>query len=428
MTRVPRPSARLLSDGAYVAAGQALSAVGAVAGIRLLTELVSPATFGAVTLAIGVGTLAINVACTPVTQAAIHFHPAFAAEGRLAVLTHALRRALARAATWLAAAGLAGGVAWMLAGDAEPGVLAAVAALVVVDGLRALQMALLNAGRQHRRYAAWSAAEAVLRPLAAAAAVLALGGTPLVVVLAYLATSVLLLAVFTDRTPPAAVPAADPALEQRIWRYALPLVPLGAVGWVNGLGDRYIIAGALTVADAGIYAAAYGLVSRPFLMLGQTVELTLRPLYQAAVTAGDTPRADRLLRTWFLAVSSAGLAGVAVVAVASGLLARLLLGPEFRSGAALMPWIAAGYALIIVAHVFERVCFAYGRTRWVLVIQTGSAVAGLAATLVGALGWGLQGAAVAVPVYFAVQLGLSVVAAWDTRRRALGPPAGAAAA
>ncbi len=427
MTGVPRLPARLLSDGGYVAAGQAVSALGAVAGIRLLTELVSPATFGAVTLAIGVGTLAINVACTPVTQAAIHFHPAFAADGRLALLTRTLRQALGRAAAWLAVAGLAAGAAWVVAGDIDPGVLATIAALVAVDGLRALQMALLNAGRQHGRYAAWSAAEAVLRPLAAAAAVLALGGTPVVVLAAYLVTSVLLLLAFTDRSQPADGPAPDPDLEQRIWRYALPLVPLGAVGWVNGLGDRYIIAGVLTVADAGIYAAAYGLVSRPFLMLGQTVELTLRPLYQAAVTAGDTARADRLLRTWFLAVSAAGIAGVAFVAVASGLLARWLLGAEFRGGAALMPWIAAGYALIIVAHVFERVCFAYGRTRWVLVIQTGSAVAGLAATLVGALGWGLQGAAVAVPVYFAVQLGLSVVAAWDTRR-ALAPRAGSAPA
>lgn len=428
MTRVPRPPSRLLSDGGYVAAGQALSALGAVGGIRLLTELVSPATFGAVTLAIGVGTLAINVACTPVTQAAVHFHPAFAADGRLAVLTLMLRRALGRAAGWLAAAGLAGGATWVLAGDANPRVLAAIAALVIVDGLRGLQMALLNAGRQHRRYAAWSAAEAVLRPLTAAAAVLALGGSPVVVLLAYFVTSSLLLAVFTDRSRAVDVAVPDPSLEGRIWRYALPLVPLGAVGWVNGLGDRYIIAGVLTVADAGIYAAAYGLVSRPFLMLGQTVELTLRPLYQAAVTAGDTPRADRLLRTWFLTVTLAGITGVALVAAASGLLAQFLLGAEFRGGAALMPWIAAGYALIIVAHVFERVCFAYGRTRWVLVIQTGSAVAGLAATLVGTLGWGLQGAAMAVPVYFAVQLGLSVVAAWDTRRRALGPRTGAAPA
>ena len=32
-------------------------------------------------------------------------------------------------------------------------------------------------------------------------------------------------------------------------------------------GDRYLIAGLLTLGDLGIYAAAYGLVSRPYLML-----------------------------------------------------------------------------------------------------------------------------------------------------------------
>jgi O-antigen/teichoic acid export membrane protein len=107
-----------------------------------------------------------------------------------------------------------------------------------------------------------------------------------------------------------------------------------------------------------------------------------------------------------------------VVAAASEWLAFLLLGPSFRSGASLMPWIAGGYALIIVAHVFERVCFAYGQTRWVLVIQAAAAAVGMVGTAVGTVGWGLQGAAAAVPLYFAVQLAVSAYAARDTRRRA----------
>jgi Na+-driven multidrug efflux pump len=82
-----------------------------------------------------------------------------------------------------------------------------------------------------------------------------------------------------------------------------------------------------------------------------------------------------------------------------------------------MPWIAAGYALLILAHVFERVCFAHGRTRLVLLVQVSAAVAGVTATLVGTLGWGLDGAARAVPACFLVHLAVAAAAARATHRQ-----------
>ncbi len=414
---MPRLSARILSDGSYVAAGQALSAVGTVAGIRVLTELVTPETFGTVTLAVGVAALAINVACTPITQAGLHFYPAFASSGTAGTLISGLWRAVRRAGAWVSVMLLLGGLAWTLLDDGSAAVVAVVAGLIAVDAARAVELTMMNARRQHGRYAAWWAAEAWGRPLLASLLVWQAGDDPLYVLGAYLVASVLLFGMFRAR-PASPEASADPGLDGRIWTYAMPLVPLGVIGWVNGLGDRYIIGNVLSLADAGVYAATYGLVSRPFLMLGQSVELTIRPIYQEAVMAGDGRRADRLLLAWFAAVVAAGLVGVAVVTVASEWLAFLLLGPAFRSGASLMPWIAGGYALIIVAHVFERVCFAYGQTRWVLVIQASAAAVGMIGTAVGTVGWGLQGAAWAVPLYFAVQLVVSAYAARDTRRRA----------
>jgi O-antigen/teichoic acid export membrane protein len=415
-----RAAHQLLSGGVFVAAGQALAAIGTVAGIRLLTEVLSPETFGTVTLALGIAALAINVGCTPVTQAGLHFFPEFAHRERLVTLRGGLRQALGTAGLWIGGALLAGGAGWISAGGSPAALVAIVAALVGVDALRSLELTFLNAQQRHRRYAAWSVAEAWVRPLAAVLAGLVTGYDAPTVLAAYALASAVLFVVFRDVQAAGPRPAdhgesAD--LAARVRRYALPLVPLGVVGWVNGLGDRYIIGSLLTVADAGVYAASYGLVSRPFLMLGQSIELTIRPVYQAAVTAGDTPRATRLLRTWFTMVLGAGATGVVLTAILQEWLAGLLLGPAFRTGARLMPWIAAGYALLVLAHVFERVCFAHGRTRLVLLVQVSAAVAGVTATLVGTLGWGLDGAARAVPACFLVHLAVATAAARVTHRQ-----------
>ncbi len=143
----------------------------------------------------------------------------------------------------------------------------------------------------------------------------------------------------------------------------MPLVPLGLIGWANGLGDRYLIGGLLGVTEAGVYAAAYGLASRPLLMLGGTIELFVRPIYQSAVSAADHSKASRVLLMWFAAVIGAGAMSVLLIAVLRDELARLLLGAQYRSGAELMPWIAGGYMLLTIAQVFERICYAHARER-----------------------------------------------------------------
>jgi O-antigen/teichoic acid export membrane protein len=109
---------------------------------------------------------------------------------------------------------------------------------------------------------------------------------------------------------------------------------------------------------------------------------------------------------------------VLILCVAHPLVAALLVGKSFRSGSALMPWIGAGYALRATSYVFERVCYAYGETRKVLAIQLCAAVATVVATPVGVIVGGLEGAAIAVPIYFSIQLAAAIWLARGTVRRA----------
>lgn len=427
---------RHLREMAWVILGQAGTAIGALVGMRLLTGQVTPETFGMVSLLVGAAALLVNVSGGPVAQAVMFNHPRLAAAGQAAGLLPAADRTVLRvlwraAPLWLLAGVLA---LWLTPLDVP--MLALLLALFACDAWRTLRLAQLNAARAHARYAAWSSVEAVGRPLLAAAAAWWFGDSAVTVLLAYLLVSTVLAVVIgmRERSAPAATQAPQDAagaaaLRGELWRYALPLVPLGLVSWANGLADRYLIGAVLGVGAAGIYAAAYGLASRPLLMLSGTLELFMRPAYQAAVSRGDGVAARRLFRAWLGLLALAGGLGVALIALWREPITRLLLGADFRAAADLLPWIAAGYALLTLAYVYERTLLARAQTRRVLAVNATTAAVAALATLAGVHFGGVMGAAMAVPAYFGFQLLLTAVVA-RTRPAAVGaaqPAAGGAA-
>jgi len=424
---------RQLAEVCWVIGGQAATALGTLVGVRILTQYLSPDGYGVVSLATGMSTLAISLIATPITQAAIHYYPGVVADGSASELLAAVARCYRAMAPWAALAAVAGGVCYVVWGHGSPVLVVLLGLLFTSDCWRSANLSLLNAARRQERYGLWMAADAWSRPLAASLAVVLVGlahgspglahGSPgqssVAVLASYVVVSACLLVVFSYRLWPAAeeatarAAARAKALDTRMWSYALPLIPLGVISWASTLGDRYIIGGLLGVADAGIYAAVYGLSCLPFLILNGTVEQALRPIYQTAVTRAESARAHRILSIWLAVVVGVSSLGVLLFILGHDLLASLFVGKSYRSAASLMPWIAAGYAIRATSYVFERVCYAYGRTRRVLAIQLCAVVAAVALTPAGVISFGLKGAAMAVPAYFSVQL---AVALWVARR------------
>jgi O-antigen/teichoic acid export membrane protein len=422
---------RRLGEALWIAGGTGTTALGTLVGVRVPTQFLPPPAYGVLSLVLGMSTLAISLFSTPLTQAAIHYFPSVTATGSARAILQSLIRCFRRLAPWIALTVLGTGIAYVTWGHGSATIVILATLLLASDCWRSANLSLLNAARRHHRYISWTFIDTWARPLVGTAVVLTLGPSPQAVLLGYVAVSLVLLAVFSYRLwPPAAAAnsVVDPAsraveprtLDARMWSYALPLIPLGVIAWASNLGDRYIIAGALGVGDAGVYAAVYGLASAPFMLTGGTVELALRPAHQAAVAAGNHERARAIFRTWLLAVVSACTIGVLIFAFAHQTLAALCVGQTYRHASGLMPWIGLGYAIRSASYVFERVCYAYGQTRRVLVIQLCAVAATAVATPSGVFLGGLKGAAIAVPIYFSVQLLTAIVLARRTLRDADG--------
>lgn len=427
MTAIFQRHHRIARETAWVFAGQGAAALATLVGLRVITELVPPVVYGTVALALGVLALAQGLAVGPLMQAVLRYYPDLASSNRTGELRRAAFNALRRPLVISLSALLALATAVAIADAAQVWLALLTLALFAVDVARSVEVTFLNAARQQRAMALLVAADAWLRPIAAVAAVWAWGPHSASVMAGYLIGAALALAIYwaASRTrldhlsTRSASPADTYELMIRLQAYAWPLTALPLIGWVSGQADRYLIGALAGVSAAGIYAALYGLASKPFLMLSASVELALRQPFYARVGANDRRGARAALGAWLGGVLAVAFALWGLFALFHAEIAAVLLAAEYRAHAALMAWIAAGYVLLAAAYVLERVCYAYHDTRGVLLVQAAGAV--LSVVVAAPLVWwyGIEGAAWAVPAYFGAQLLLTTARArraWQQAR------------
>lgn len=378
-----------------------MATVGRLVGAKVLTTLLAPSAFGALALAQGVATLANNFFCAPIVHAAIRFRPDAVRDDRIREFRQVLGRLIAGRIVWAVVALLAGGAIWIygLRRGGSYALFAVLGLFVAVEVMRQLESSLLNAARRQGRFAAWEASDAWAKPAGATAAIAVAGPTATAAMAGIAGATAAVLAGFRRREPAPVGHAPDGPWAERCRRgilaFANPMMPLAILGWLMSYADRYLVGGLTSISEAGVYAAAYGLGSQPFVAFAGVVHASLRPVLFDAVARGETARARKALLTWFLVIGGGSAIGVAVVALAARLLVSLFLGPEFSAGARLLPWIAGAYAVQNVQQVFESVIYARRRTRVLIVMQGIGTVTALSLYLVLIPRLGALGAAMA---------------------------------
>lgn len=402
----------LLSDGVWLTSSQSLAAIGQVVGIRLLTEILSPAVFGEFSLLLGVVALVASGLASPTMQAMLRYYPEYTHQGKGGVVTSIARQQLLKLILWTLPASITGALAALALGWANTIDLGLLIALILVEIARMQYTALLNATGSHRAYGIWAVAEAWGRPVLAWVLVALMGISTTLVLAGFLLASLWILMMmrqFVAHDEAVTVPIAERSeLGDRFWRYTLPLLPLGLLGWLSGMADRYMIGALLSPADVGLYVAIYGLASRPMLMFGGIVETTIRPAYQSALVKGDHRRIHDYLRKWALLILLGSVFAIALAWVAHPWLAYILLGESYRNASYLLPWIVGGYAILALSDIPTRVCYAHAATSQVLMIVLIESISALLMGYVGILYFGLFGAAMAVPLYYGARLVFSI--------------------
>ena len=443
-------SRRLAGEAGWVAIGQVLTGLAGLVSVRLLTEVLTPASYGVLALLLGFTTLAFNFGAWPFIQASMRFR----AEFRLPSASALLRRESTRFLKWgllvVTVVLLVAGVVFGPMADMSIWIGAVLVCVVLADTTRTYETSLLNSARRQKTMVLWRVTDAWMRPLFAVAMVLAFDSGESAVLFGYAIATMTVSLLFarwitlegkaappTNITVPSAEPLSDGVsdlrlhelngsarassdtahIRDRIRSFFLPLLPIAALTWVTAVSDRYLLAGMLDLKSAGLYAAVYAVVSRPYLMVGAFLDVCLRPRLYDAAANGQWKALGRLAVFWAALASGIGVLGLFCFVMLHHFVANLILAAPYRGNTEIMPWIAGGYVLATVAQVFQRLCYAFNRTELVLYGRIVAAISMIAVTIPAIASFGLFGAALAVPIYFGVQLvfsmGIAAVAIRD---------------
>jgi O-antigen/teichoic acid export membrane protein len=406
----------VLRDVTWITAGSVVGAIGTILGLRLITEVTPAETFGNFVLANGLVALCSGVALHPVAQAALRFYPDLERTGSAASLRDVMAAELLRRLVWLFGPfALAALLDTWLQGWLSVGAWAALVAVLFLDAAKTIEVVLRNASGDQAGYAALGAADAVVRPLGAAGCAWLAGPSVESLLWGQWVAGVAIVAFFVARLPRPAF-GSEHSWRRDLRAYAAPLAWTPVLGWVLSLADRYVIASFLGSAAAGIYAAGYGLVSRPMLMLGGIADATLRQRLYGAVARGDGKGKRRVQIAWLGANVGLGLF-VALVLVGSGeWIVGIVLAEAFRAPVLplLLP-LALGHVLILAYQATIRRLYAAGRTREVVLVDGVAGATAVGGACLGALVGGVNGVAWAMPGYASVQVMLALAVAGRSR-------------
>jgi O-antigen/teichoic acid export membrane protein len=398
---------RLFGDAFWALFGQLASAVALLAGTRILTELVTPDIYGQVALLNGFVALGVALFSYPFICAGMRILPECINKGDRAALYRVVAGLTARATALATALLVLGGVTYSYFSNSDVWLFVLAGFLLIVTVRRELGIQLLIGDRKHRGASLWQTSDSILRPVLAISLVVWGGQKAEWVLLGYIAASVisntlwsLVLGARLDKNRPFIITRNFKA---DVWAYALPLIPMELIFWVNGLGDRYVIGYLMTAAEVGLYAATYTIVNEAFNRSAMVLLRIFQPVYFQAYSEGQAREGFRVLWIWIACVVALGIVGVSLVLVTKDWVALLVLAKSYHSAAQLMPAIAIGCALHTLGTVVAQPLLANKRTRLLLLGRICGAVTAAISIPLMVKNYGLIGAAMANPIYFGVE-------------------------
>jgi O-antigen/teichoic acid export membrane protein len=410
---------KIVRDTLWVGGGQVITALARLGALRVLTSLLATDVYGRMALLQGLSVLASTVFIFPFLQGVLRAYPDAARDDRIEAL-----RGIGTRILWLSSAGAAivlfgGGWAWSrYTGDPlTPLTLALLLAILLTEVVKLYETSLLGAARRQAVWSAWTACDAVARPLFAIAAIRLWGPTVDATFLGYAAGGAITNLAFrkwTVRGGDARVSfRSDPwAIRARreFVAFALPLVPMTVAAWVFNSSDRYVLGALHGDASVGEYAAAYAIGTMPFVLFAGIGTNAIRPVLFQAVADGDQGKERRTLVGWLGAFGLSSLVGAILLTMLAPFVARLALGPAFRGAQSLLPWIACAAAIQVSQQILETVLYAHRRTKAVVLVQAVAAAAAISFYLLLVPGMAARGGAIGTLLAAVVSTALTLVA------------------
>jgi O-antigen/teichoic acid export membrane protein len=396
--------AGIKSELAWVIVGQTIAAVAALAGVRIMTGLLSPVAYGELALGTTVSLLIVSSLFGPLTNGINRFYAPAMGMGEIGAYLQAARR-LALSATGIVVIVAICMTTGLVIGRQTRWVPLGLVSLLfaVLSGYNGILSGVQNAARQRSIVALHQGIESWTRVGFAAALVFWLGATSTVSILGYTAGIIVVLAsqyVFFRRireTPGISAPRAN--WHRQILQYSWPFYTWSLFTWAQISSDRWALALFANARDVGLYAALFQLGNNPISMASAMAMQLLAPIfYQRAGDGSDSRRnADISRLGWRFTMLTLGLTGIAVC---GGMLLhtqifQILVAKKYASVSFLLPYMLLASGIFVASQMIELSLMSQMKTKMLIVAKITSALLGITLNFAGAFWYGVKGVVVA---------------------------------
>lgn len=405
---------RLSKEGAWVVLGQAAAVLGALAGVRLLTELLDPAAYGELALGMTAAAAVNQTVMGPLGNGVARFYAPALERGDLGGYLTAVRRLGSGASVIIVCMILLTIAGLLLAGRAQwIGIAIAALVLAALAGYSGILGGIQNAARQRSIVALHQGMESWARFLVAAGLLLWLGATSTVAMAGYAIAGMLVLGsqyVFFRDTVPRDIPAADKQRDwqEQIWKYSWPFGAWGIFSWAQQASDRWALELFATTQEVGLYAALFQLGYYPMSMAaGMSVQFLGPIFYQRAGDASDRRRNEnvRRLSRRLTALTLALTGAVFLIALlVHGQIFRILAAAQYASVSYLLPWMLLAGGIFAAGQTIALDLMSQMKTHTMAAAKIATSSLGVAFNFAGAYFLGIKGIVVASVLFSVVYL------------------------
>ncbi|SRR6266571_2298482 len=396
---------RLGREVFWVGLGQAAAVLGALVGVRVLTELLDPAVYGELALGMTLATLVNQTVLGPLGNGVTRFYAPAVEHGDLGGYLNAVRRLLL-SATGIIVLMIFFAVAGLLIGGRPEWIGIATAALVfaILSGYNSILNGIQNAARQRSIVALHQGMESWARFLVAAGLLLWLGATSTVAMVGYAVAVILVLGsqyVLFRKIVPRHITGADKegSWREQMWKFSWPISIFGMFTWVQLASDRWALELLATTQEVGLYAALFQLGYYPMSMLtGMAMQFLAPILYQRAGDASDDRRNANLNSlSWRLTGLALGVTGAAflVALLFHVQIFRVFVASEYASVSHLLPWVILAGGVFAAGQTIALNLMSKMKTHTMMAAKIMTALLGVTFNFAGAYWYGTTGIVIA---------------------------------
>jgi len=399
---------RLAKEGIWITVGQITVVLGALVLVRVLTELLTPAEFGQLTIDLTFVALFGQVVFGGLSQGITRYYSvAFEKHDLHGYLVASLRLLLYGSGVSIAVCALVAVGIISLGYSHWLEVALAATLLAILYGCNSTLNGIQNAARQRAIVAMHSGLDAWLKIGLAVVLLFWLGTSRVSVILGFAASALLvtLSQLIFLRHNIRALPVGTPPLKVRewvvnVWIYSWPFSTWGVFIWMQQVSDRWALGIYESTQDVGYYAVVFQLGYTPIaLVLGLATTFLAPILFNRAGDATSPARNENVARIiWRITLIALMVTGVVVLATSylHQWLFSILVAAEFRWISYLLPWVILAGGIFAAGQMLSLKLMSEMKARELLFPKIATSLIGVGLNFLGAAIAGIEGVVVAM--------------------------------